>query len=130
VETIELVKDFGYVERTLTSKNALLPLIHYLFISKKIKQFTTKVAYKEDREMIKRWFHTVLLKRIFGGQADTILKIIRDVVKYEVKNGADIFPAIAIARKLSMTRKSLTMDDESIENLLPRFMKIVMLSQY
>lgn len=74
VEAIELIRDFGYAERTLTSKNALLPIIHYLFISNRTKQFTSKVAYKEDRELIKRWFHTVLLKRIFGGQADTVLK--------------------------------------------------------
>jgi uncharacterized protein with ParB-like and HNH nuclease domain len=118
VEALELIKDFGYVERTLTSKNALLPIIHYLYISGKSKDFTTKVAYKEDRELIKRWFHTVLLKRIFGGQADTVLKTIRDVVKQQVEKGSDIFPAIPIAKKLSKTRKSLTMDDESIENLL------------
>lgn len=118
VEAIELVRDFGYAERTLTSKNALLPIIHYLFTSGKTKQFRNKVVYKEDRELIKRWFHTVLLKRIFGGQADTVLKIIRDVVKDEIIKGADIFPATAIAKKLSKTRKSITMDDESIENLL------------
>ena len=118
IEATELVRDFGYVERTLTSKNALLPIIHYLFISNRTKQFTSKVAYKEDRELIKRWFHTVLLKRIFGGQADTVLKQIRDVVKDEVKKGTEIFPAQAIAKKLSKTRKSITMDDESIENLL------------
>src|SRR5690606_12296242 len=93
VEALELVKDFGYVERTLTSKNALLPIIHYLYISGRSKAFTTKVAYKEDRELIKRWFHTVLLKRIFGGQADTVLKTIRDVVKEQVDKGSDIFPA-------------------------------------
>jgi len=118
VESVELIRDFGYVERTLTSKNALLPIIHYLFTSNRIKQFTSKVAYKEDRELIKRWFHTVLLKRIFGGQADTVLKQIRDIVREEVKKGAEIFPANAIAKKLSKTRKSITMDDESIENLL------------
>lgn len=119
IETLELISDFGYVERTLTSKNALLPIIHYLFISKRMKQFSTKVEYKADRELIKRWFHTVLLKRIFGGQADTVLKQIRDVVKYEVNNKrAEVFPAHAIAKKLSKTRKSITMDDESIENLL------------
>lgn len=118
VETIELVKSFGYVERTLTSKNALLPLIHYLYVSNKTKGFATKVAYKEDREMIKRWFHTVLLKKIFGGQADTVLKIIRDVVVVEVKNKSLIFPAGAIAKKLSKTNKSITMDEESIYNLL------------
>lgn len=118
VETLELVKDFGYVERTITSKNALLPIIHYLYISKRIKQFTTKVQYKEDRKLIKKWFHIVLLKRTFGGQADTVLKIIRDTVKQEVENGTETFPVKVIAQKLSKTRKSLTMDDEAIENLL------------
>ncbi|MBK7764500.1 MAG: DUF262 domain-containing protein [Bacteroidetes bacterium] len=118
IETLELVKDFGYVERTITSKNALLPIIHYLFISKRTKQFTSKVAYKEDRDLIKRWFHTVLLKRIFGGQADTVLKLIRDVIKEEVQKGVEIFPATAIAKKLSKTRKTITIDEESIENLL------------
>ena len=118
VEVLSLVRDFGYVERTLTSKNALLPIIHYLYISGKAKQFTNKIKYKEDRELIKRWFHTVLLKRIFGGQADMILKTIRDVVKKEVKEGAPNFPTTSIAKKLSKTRKSITMDDESIENLL------------
>lgn len=118
VETVELVKDFGYVERTITSKNALLPIIHYLFISGRSKQFTTKVGFKEDRELIKRWFHTVLLKKIFGGSADLVLKVIRDVVRNEVKEGTQIFPATAISRKLSKTRKSITMDEESIDNLL------------
>ena len=118
VETLELVKNFGYVERTLTSKNALLPIIHYLFISKRTTQFSTRVIFKDDRELIKRWFHTVLLKRIFGGQADNVLKLIRDVTKDEVNKGALIFPATAIAKKLSKTRKTLTMDDESIDNLL------------
>lgn len=118
VEAIYLVRDYGYVERTLTSKNALLPIIHYLYISGRTKNFTSKVAYKKDRELIKRWFHTVLLKRIFGGQADNVLKLIRDEVKKEVKNEAPGFPAVAIAKKLSKTRKSITMDEESIENLL------------
>lgn len=118
IEAIELVTDFGYVEKTLTSKNALLPIVHYLFISNRTKQFTSKVAYKEDRELIKRWFHTVLLKGVFGGQADTVLKMIRDVVREEVNNGSALFPAKAIAKKLSKTRKSINMDEEAIENLL------------
>ena len=118
VETLELVKDFGYVERTITSKNALLPIIHYLYISGKTKQFSTKAANKTDRELIKKWFHIVLLKRIFGGQADMILKTIRDIVKDEVKKGTETFPTSTISKNLSKTRKSITMDDESIENLL------------
>lgn len=118
VETITLIRDFGYVERTITSKNALLPIIHYLYISNRTNQFTTKVAYKEDRKIIKKWFHTVLLKRSFGGQADIILKIIRDIVKAEVEKGAVTFPALEIANTLSKTRKSLTMSEEDIDRLL------------
>jgi len=118
VEALELVKDFGYVERTITSKNALLPIIHYLYISGKTKQFSTKTANKTDRELIKKWFHIVLLKRIFGGQADMILKTIRDIVKEEVGKGIETFPTSTISKKLSKTRKSITMDNESIENLL------------
>lgn len=118
IETMELVKDFGYVERTLTSKNALLPIIHYLVITDRSEQFTSKVCFKEDRALIRRWFHTVLLKRIFGGQADAVLKLIRDVVRDDVENGGSIFPALAIAARLGKTRKSIKMDDESIDNLL------------
>lgn len=118
VEAIRLVRDFGYIEKTLTSKNAILPIIHYLYISNRTNQFTTKVTYKEDRQLIKKWFHAVILKRIFGGQADIVLKLIRDVVKEQVNKGSELFPTHEIAKRLSKTRKSITMDDESIENLL------------
>lgn len=117
-ETINLVRSFGYVERTITSKNALLPIIHYLFISNRVNQFTSRVSFKEDRELIKKWFHAVLLKRIFGGSADTILKLIRDIVREEVTKGCTTFPIHVIAQKLSKTRKSITMEDEAIEQLL------------
>lgn len=118
VETVELVREFGYVERTITSKNALLPIIHYLFVSKRTKDFTSKVAYKNDRDLIRKWFHVVLLKKVFGGQADAVLKQIRDVVKDSVTKGTPTFPVSEIATKLSKTRKTISMDEESIENLL------------
>ena len=98
----------------------MLPLIHYLFISGRTKQFTTKVAYKEDRELIKRWFHTVLLKRIFGGQADTVLKIIRDVVKDEIKKD---YP-----RPLPRTEASY--DSVYLKRLRDRLIKEGMTAEY
>jgi uncharacterized protein with ParB-like and HNH nuclease domain len=118
IEAIELVRDFGYVERTLIAKNALLPIVHYLFVSKRTEQFRTRVAYRDDRELIKKWLHVVLLKRIFGGQADNVLKIIRNVIAVSVRNNAPAFPAKEVATRLSKTRKSLSMDAEEIDNLL------------
>ncbi len=114
----ELIHSFGYVDKTLTSKNSALPIIYYLFKTNKFKSFSSKVIYKYDREIIKRWLHAVLLHKIFGTQADSILKIIRDAIAKEIQKGCKSFPAGSIANKLSKTRKSITVDDEFIENLL------------
>ncbi len=119
VTAFELVRDFGYTEQSLTSKNAVLPIVYYLFMSKKSKNYTRKeVAYQNDWETIKKWFHAVLLHRIFGGQADAILKVIREPIKKAIEVNEPLFPAQAIAARLTKTRKSITVDDEFIENLL------------
>ncbi len=119
VTAFELIRDFGYTERSLTSKNAVLPIVYYLFMSDKEANFTRKeVAYKDDWGTIKKWFHAVLLHRIFGGQADAILKVIREPIKKAIEEDESLFPAQAIATRLSKTRKSITVDDEFIENLL------------
>lgn len=117
-ETFILIKDFGYVEHTMTSKNAALPIIYYLHKSNRTKDFTKKIIYKQDRENIKRWLHAVLLYKIFGGQAENVLKTIRDTISTAIDNITESFPSNAIAKKLSKTRKSITVDDEFIENLL------------
>jgi uncharacterized protein with ParB-like and HNH nuclease domain len=117
-EVFQLVTDFGYAPNTLTSLNALLPIVYYLYKSDKVKGFCQKVGYKGEREMIKRWLHVVLLHRIFGGQAEGVLKAIRDTVKKELAKGVQQFPASAIATRLSKTTKSISVDDEFIENLL------------
>lgn len=119
VIAFELIRDFGYTEKSLTSKNAVLPIVYYLFVSNKSKNYTRKeVVYKEDWETIKKWVHAVLLHRIFGGQADAILKVIREPIRKAIEENESLFPAQAIAARLSKTRKSITVDDEFIENLL------------
>lgn len=114
-ETFDLLKDYGHTENTITSYNAVVIITYYLYIKNKTNGFRKKIEYKEDREIILKWFNLVLLKRVFGGQADTILKDIRDVIK----NSEDInFPINAIKRKLKDTRKTLTVDDEFLDSLL------------
>lgn len=118
ITTFQLIYDFGYAERSMTSKNAALPIIYYLYKSKRTVDFTKKVGDENDRNTIRKWLHAVLLHRIFGGQAEGVLKTIRDVIEDEVRNNTSEFPAKAIAKKLSKTRKSITVDKEFIENLL------------
>jgi uncharacterized protein with ParB-like and HNH nuclease domain len=117
-EVFQLVTDFGYNNYTLTSLNALHPILYYLYKTGKVKDFCKKVAYKEDRKTIKKWLHVVLLRQIFGGQAEGILKVIRDTIKEEILKDGSLFPAGAIAERLSKTTKSITVNEEFIDNLL------------
>ncbi|WJS93384.1 DUF262 domain-containing protein [Flavobacterium johnsoniae] len=117
-EVFQLVTDFGYAPSTLTSLNALLPIVYYLYKTDRVQGFCQKVKYKKDRELIKRWLHVALLHQIFGGQAEGVLKAIRDTVKKDIEKGAEIFPAQSIASRLSKTNKSITVDEEFIDGLL------------
>ena len=117
-EVFQLVSDFAYAPNTLTSMNALLPIVYYLYTTNRVNGFCQKVGYKEDRALIKRWLHIVLLKQIFGGQSEGVLKAIRDTIKKEITKDTKLFPANAIATRLSKTNKSITVDEEFIEGLL------------
>jgi uncharacterized protein with ParB-like and HNH nuclease domain len=121
--TFDLIKNFGFVESSLTSKNALLPIVYYLYHKDISDVFLSTKEFEEDRYLIKKWLHIVLIKRIFGGQADQILSSIRTVftidvnkekMKYEIKN----FPFIQIQEKHKGTTKDMTIDDGYIDNLL------------
>lgn len=118
VEAFQLINDYGYTEHSLTSKNAVLPIIYYLYKSGRADGFSSKVKYDEDRKVIRKWVHAVLLHKIFGGAAEGVMKVIRDVIANEVAAGAELFPARQIADRLSKTRKSITVDDEFISSLL------------
>lgn len=121
--TFDLINDFGFGESTLTSKNALLPIVYYLYHKNIADGFPSKKEFEEDRKLIKKWLHIVLIKRIFGGQADQILARIRtvftdDVSKEVIKQDITTFPFVKIQDKLRGTTKDMTIDDEFIENLL------------
>lgn len=117
-EVFQLVTDFGYAPNTLTSLNALHPILFYLYKTNKVKDFCQKVAHKQDRAIIKKWLHVVLLHQIFGGQAEGVLKVIRDTIKREIAKDINLFPAGAIAKRLSKTNKSISVDEEFVYNLL------------
>lgn len=123
VSSFDLVKTFGFIESTLTSKNALIPIIYYLYHKSIYKDFHKKVGHKEDRDIIKKWLHIVLLKKIFGGQPDTLLNNIRSVFTNKFPNtkilpNITTFPIDDIALKLKATNKNMHFDDEYIDYLL------------
>lgn len=119
----ELVKTFGFTESTLTSKNALIPIIYYIYHRNIYVDFSSKKCFEEDRKVIRQWLNIVLVKRLFGGQADNILTTIRSVftqniTKYYIDSNIVLFPKALISNKLKGTTKDMTMDDDYIDNLL------------
>ncbi len=121
--TFDLIRSYGFTDKTLTSKNAVIPIAYYLYHKDIYTDFYKKKNYEKDREIIKRWLHIVLIKRIFGGQADAILSKIRtvftdDIAKKKIKSSITEFPHSLIVKELKGTTKDMTFDDDYIENLL------------
>lgn len=112
--SVQLVSEFGYNMNTLTSNLSLLPIIYYIYKSNKQPNFLSSSTYKEDREKINMWLIKGLIKRIFSGQPDNILRPIRDILS----NNGNYFPLKEIEEKFKGTPKSFTFNDEEIENLL------------
>jgi uncharacterized protein with ParB-like and HNH nuclease domain len=116
----DLVKSFGFTDSTLTSKNALIPIIYYLYHKNIYKNFHTSVAYSDDRVKIKKWLHIALIKRIFGGTSDNILSQIRraftsDVSKATIEYVILDFPTVSINEK---TKRDTGITDEFIDEIL------------
>lgn len=118
--SFELVKSLGFSDLTLTSKNALIPVIYYIYHRKIYREFHTKKEYSEDRKVISKWLHVSLVKRLFGGTSDSVLNQIRraftdNVSETPISKGMSRFPAPEINKEI---RKDTGISDEFIEELL------------
>lgn len=116
--TFDLIKTFGFNDYTLTSKNALIPIVYYLYHRNIYRDFSTKTEFKKDRAIINKWLHTVLIKRAFGGTSDSVLSQIRrtfteNVVKKPLKDDIVSFPT-----EFKYITKDLSVGEEFIEDLL------------
>ena len=117
VLAFKLVEQWGYNERSLSAKNAVIPLIYYIFNNGNvIKDITNTVRHVKIKEKMRKWLNIVLIKRTFSGQPDYVLAGTRKVIKPYL--GVD-FPIDAIAREFkdNMT-KNLSFSEEDIDTLL------------
>lgn len=119
--TFELIRGFGYNDFTLTSKNAVIPIIYYLYHRGIYATFGTAVKFKKDRSIMAKWLHVMTLKRVFGGQSDGTLAQIRkaftqDVTsKIKIKADMEIFPVDDVARQI---KRDLSVGPEFIQELI------------
>ena len=111
---VELLDSWGYNSKTLTSKNAVIPIAYYLSKIGNPDNFVLFNGYREDRDRIKRWLILSLVKRAFSGQSDNILGTIREVI---TKTPSE-FPLDEIINKFKGDNKTLIFQKEDVVKML------------
>ena len=119
--TFLLIRRFGINPQSLTSKNAVVPICYYLYKHQNngdalYRLINNPTKVDNQRAKISQWFYMVLLKGIFGGQADAILTSMREVLRAHMTDTE--FPLDAIIERYKATNKDLRFDDEYIESML------------
>ncbi|HPD13634.1 MAG TPA: DUF262 domain-containing protein [Planctomycetota bacterium] len=111
---VRLIASFGYSRDTLTANYPIIPIAYYPKVRGLPKNFDISGKYADDREAIRRWLILSLVKRVFGGASDTVLRPVRDILR-DAKDG---FPLQGILAKFKGTNKSLACTEDDVENLL------------
>lgn len=110
-----LVSSFGFSRDSLKSNNAVIPIAYYLMTIGNPSNFEVSSNTVNNRKKIKKWLTMSLIKRAFGGQADSILRPLREIIK---ANGNNEFPLDEIINRLRGTSKTIVFTDDDIEALL------------
>ncbi len=111
---VTLVSAFGYSRDTLTANYTIIPIAYYLKKKGLPKNFDVAAQFSEDRKVIHRWLVLALVKRVFGGVPDSVIRPMREVLN----NSPSMFPLDLIFDKFKGTNKSLVITEDDIENML------------
>lgn len=76
----ELIANLGLSNYTLRAKNAMIPIIYFIYQKRITDEINHPLKHKEDKALIQKWLHISLLKGVFGGQSDNVLTKIRKVI--------------------------------------------------
>lgn len=115
--TIKLLAQFGMNFQTLTAPNAAVCIAYYIYKRKLGESFLTDKSRIGDREQIRIWLLKSQLARIFGGQTDRVLTIIRGAIKDSLEKGNLDFPADSIEKDLQVVRP-FSFSTEYIQSLV------------
>jgi hypothetical protein len=115
--TVRLIASFGFNGQNLRAHSAILPIAYYLCQLAPGDKYLTTAKYSKDREQIRIWLTKSILKSsgIWGSGLDTLLTLLRETIK---DSGQDSFPVSELEKSMARKGKSLTFEDEELEELL------------
>ncbi len=116
VATFNLLEQLGFNDSLLRAKNAAIPIAYYIYRNNLSGSIVKTTYNQEDRKCISKWLSMSLLKGLFGGQSDGILKSLRDIIK---KSSNTTFPLVEIVDTFkSNIDKNYDFNDDVISSLL------------
>ncbi|MDN3451658.1 DUF262 domain-containing protein [Planococcus sp. APC 3906] len=111
---VNLVSGFGYNQETLTSNNAIIPVAYYLLKKGSPHKYLQSQQYQDDRQLVKKWLVIGMLKQVFSGQPDNVIRPIRKILMQNYNE----FPLKLIVEEFKGGAKSFNFNDDEIYNLL------------
>lgn len=111
---VELVASFGFSRENITSNTLFTPIAYYIKSIGIPNNFVDSMQYLEDRKLIKKWFISSLIKRVFSFVPDGVLKPVRDIIK----TYPNTFPLDHITNRFKNTNRDISFTKENIDNLL------------
>jgi len=120
LNSFEMFYRLGFNNKTFPAKNAAIPIIAHVFLHNKEDEIIKNTFYdsndsQSEYKKIKKWLTLVFIKRIFGGQSDSILLEISRIIKTNNNNDFPIDNIINSA-KGNLT-KNYVINDEFINNI-------------
>ena len=116
VATFNLLEQLGFNDSLLRAKNAAIPIAYYIYKNNLADSIVKATYNQEDRNHIAKWLSMSLLKGLFGGQSDGILKSLRDIIK---SSTSTTFPTGEIVDAFkSNIDKNYAFNDDVISSLL------------
>lgn len=121
ISAFTLLCNLGFNNQNLRAKNAVIPIIYYIFHKRIENEIISPIKFKDDKRIIDKWLCLSLLKGVFGSQSDAVLSGIRKVLRMELSGSIinTAFPLEKIKEEFKTNpSKNLSFDDEFIDGLL------------
>lgn len=115
--SFRVVNLFGIAKHNLTSLNAVMAIVYYVYGLILRGRAEKMLANPENLELIRHWLGSALLNGIFGGQAGVTIGIARRVIHDELSE-SHFFPAKSLVSQMTMRGRVSEFDEFSIEKFL------------
>lgn len=111
---VKLVSKYGFNDKNLVAKIALLPIAYYLSkVANKNFVASSEINDVKNQILIQKWLTIALLKNAFGSSSDTTLKNLQDTLNEQ--SDYSVYPYVALNKRLNIEPN---FNDAEIENLI------------